>query len=184
MIKVEDGVLLIADPFLNDHNFARSVVLLMRHNENEGSFGFVLDQPLGHTLDELLNDLDEHPVPVFKGGPVQLDTVHYIHQYPELIPNSQLITEGVYWGGDFDTLKSLIIHDKIDLKKVKFFLGYSGWEQGQLQTELDEHSWITATSTREIIFETLPEKIWEASLKHLGGKYETMINYPIDPQLN
>ncbi len=184
MIKVDDGVLLIADPFLKDGNFARSVVLLTRHEENEGSFGFVLNRPLGYTLDELLNEMDNYPIPVFQGGPVQLDTIHYIHQYPDLIPDSQLITKDVYWGGNFEVLKELIFSKKVETNKIKFFLGYSGWEKGQLQHELDDNSWITATSTRGIIFETNPEKTWESSLRHLGGKYEMMINYPIDPQLN
>ncbi len=183
MIEADNGILLIADPFLKDSNFMRTVVLLARHNE-EGSFGFVLNRLLDHTLDELLTDLAGYPLPVYQGGPVQMDTVHYLHQFPDLIPDSQLVADDIYWGGDFEILKEKIRSGEIDTSRIKFFLGYSGWEQGQLAGELDEKTWITAPCTREIVFETDVEETWKRSLKHLGGKYEMMIHFPIDPQLN
>jgi putative transcriptional regulator len=183
MISPEQGILLIADPFLKDENFMRSVILICRHSE-EGSFGFVLNKSYNHTLGELISDLEGYHIPVYTGGPVQMDTVHYIHQYPDLLPDSQRIAEDIYWGGDFETLKILIINKEIDTSKIKFFIGYSGWENGQLDNELSEKSWLTATSNRIIIFDTPAEEIWKAGLRHLGGKYEMMINFPIDPQLN
>ncbi|MEJ7627673.1 MAG: YqgE/AlgH family protein [Ferruginibacter sp.] len=183
MISPEQGILLIADPFLKDSNFRRSVILMCRHSE-EGSFGFVLNQLYEHSLGNLISDLDGFELPVFKGGPVQMDTVHYIHQYPHLLPDSQLIAENIYWGGDFDIVKKLIKNKEIDTDKIKFFIGYSGWGTGQLDTELTEKSWLTTTSNRNIVFNTPLPDIWKAGLRHLGGKYEMMINFPIDPQLN
>src|SRR5687768_10063433 len=105
MISPAQGVLLIADPFLKDSNFMRSVVLMCRHTE-EGSFGFVLNKQYELTLGELISDLEGFNLPVYTGGPVQMDTVHYIHQFPDLLPESQLIAENIYWGGDFEVLKS------------------------------------------------------------------------------
>lgn len=183
MVSPEQGILLIADPFLKDTNFMRSVVLMCRHSE-EGSFGFVLNKLYDHTLGELISDMDGYQLPVFTGGPVQMDTVHYIHQYPHLLPDSQLIAENIYWGGDFETLKTLIKNNDIDTSRIKFFIGYSGWGNGQLDNELSEKSWLTATSNRNIVFHTPLDEIWKAGLRHLGGKYEMMINFPIDPQLN
>jgi len=183
MISPEQGILLIADPFLKDSNFMRSVVLMCRHSE-EGSFGFVLNKIYDLTLGDLISDMEEYQLPVFTGGPVQMDTVHYIHQFPNLLPDSQLIAENIYWGGDFEKLKSLIKNNEIDTSRIKFFIGYSGWENGQLENELTEKSWLTATSTRNIVFNTPTDEIWKAGLRHLGGKYEMMINFPIDPQLN
>lgn len=183
MISPEQGILLIADPFLKDTNFMRSVVLMCRHSE-EGSFGFVLNKLYEHTLGDLISGLEGCVLPVYTGGPVQMDTVHYIHQFPHLLPDSQLIADNIYWGGDFERLKSLIRNNKIDPARIKFFIGYSGWENGQLENELDQKSWLTATSNRNIVFETPLDDIWKAGLRHLGGKYEIMINFPIDPQLN
>ncbi|MEO5984984.1 MAG: YqgE/AlgH family protein [Ferruginibacter sp.] len=183
MITPDQGILLIADPFLKDSNFRRSVVLMCRHSE-EGSFGFVLNRLFEQTIGDLITDLEGYELPVFNGGPVQMDTVHYIHQYPNLLPDSQLIADNIYWGGDFDILKTLIKNGEVDTEKIKFFIGYSGWSNGQLNSELSEKSWLTATSNRKLVFHTPFEDIWKAGLRHLGGKYEMMINYPIDPQLN
>ena len=183
MIELREDILLIAEPFLKDSNFMRSVVYICRHSE-EGSFGFVLNKPYPQTLDELIMGLDGFPIPVYAGGPVQPDTIHFLHQYPDLIPDSYKIAEDIYWGGDFETVKTLIRENILAPDKIKFFIGYSGWEQAQLENEMKENSWLTATSNRRIIFELPPENIWKESLEHLGGKYKIMINFPTDPQLN
>jgi putative transcriptional regulator len=183
MIEPAQNTLLIADPFLKDPNFMRTVVFMCRHSD-EGSFGFVLNKAVEQTLDLLITGLDGTEVPVYYGGPVQTDTVHYIHQYPDLIPDCYKISDEIYWGGDFETVKTLLNSNKIENDKIKFFVGYSGWEKGQLAEELAEKSWLTATTTRKLVFTTAPEDVWKESLKHLGGEYEMLINYPIDPQLN
>ena len=161
----------------------RTVVFMCRHSD-EGSFGFVLNKAVEQTLDLLITGLDGTEVPVYYGGPVQTDTVHYIHQYPDLIPDCYKISDEIYWGGDFETVKTLLNSNKIENDKIKFFVGYSGWEKGQLAEELAEKSWLTATTTRNLVFNTAPEDVRKESLKHLGGEYEMLINYPIDPQLN
>ena len=183
MITPGPGILLIADPFLKDPNFMRTVVFLCEHQE-EGSFGFVLNRNYDYTLDELVNGLDDLKLPVFYGGPVQMDTIHFLHQYPEQIPGGYEIAEGVYWGGDFDMAIQMIRKGEINLQKIRFYIGYSGWGNGQLNDELKEKSWLTVKATRKIIFHKETEEIWKESLKLLGGDYEMMINFPIDPQLN
>lgn len=183
MIELREDILLIADPFLKDINFMRTVVYMCRHSE-DGSFGFVLNKLFDQTLDELIMGLDGFPVPVYNGGPVQPDTIHFLHQYPDLIPDSYKISDDIHWGGDFETVKILIRENKLDLSKIKFFIGYSGWEQTQLENELKESSWLTATATRKIVFEIPPENVWKESIEHLGGKYKMMVHFPIDPQLN
>lgn len=183
MITPGQHTLLIADPFLQDPNFMRTVIYLCRHGE-EGSLGFVLNKLFKPTLGELINGLEGTSINVYYGGPVQPDTVHFIHQYPSLIPEGIPVSDEIYWGGDFDTARQLLLNGRIDPEKIKFFIGYSGWEKGQLDAEISEHSWLTATANRKLVFETDPEEIWKESLRHLGGKYEQMIHFPIDPQLN
>ena len=85
MIEPGQGILLIADPFLKDPNFLRTVVFVCEHNE-EGSVGFVINRLYENTLDELLEELDGFKIPVYYGGPVQITSIHFIHQYPEEIP--------------------------------------------------------------------------------------------------
>lgn len=183
MIEPGPGILLIADPFLKDPNFLRTVVFLCEHKE-EGSFGFVLNRQYENTLDELIPELEGHKLPVYYGGPVQIDSIHFIHQYPDEIPGGQEVLKGVYWGGDFDAVVNLIKNEDIDTNKIRFYIGYSGWGEGQLATEMTEKTWLTVKANRKLVFHTTHEEIWKDALKHLGGDYEMMVNFPIDPQLN
>lgn len=183
MIDPGPGILLIADPFLKDPNFLRTVVFLCEHN-NDGSFGFVLNRQYENTLDELIPELEGHRIPVYYGGPVQLDSIHFLHRYPDEIPGGQEVINGVYWGGDFDAVIDLVKSPSFNPEKIRFFIGYSGWSEGQLNEELTEKSWLTVKADRRLIFHKEAAEIWKDSIKHLGGDYGIMANFPIDPQLN
>ena len=79
---------------------------------------------------------------VYNGGPVEQDNLYFIHNIPDVIPNSVEIANGIYWGGDFNITLNLINEGKITKKNIRFFLGYSGWEAHQLENELKENAWI------------------------------------------
>lgn len=183
MVDPGTGILLISDPFLKDPNFMRTVVFLCEHRE-QGSFGFILNRKYENTLDELIPELEGIKIPLYYGGPVQTDTIHFLHQYPDEIPGGEEVIKGVYWGGDFELLVTMIKKNSIDANKIRFFIGYSGWGVGQLNNELNEKSWLTVKAVRRIVFNKNHEEIWKDSLKQLGGDFEMMINFPIDPQLN
>jgi putative transcriptional regulator len=183
MIDPASGILLISDPFLKDPNFMRTVVFLCDH-QDQGSFGFVLNRKYENTIDELIPELEGHKIPLFYGGPVQMDTIHFLHQYSEEIPGGQEVMKGIYWGGDFDKVVDMVKNNEIDENKIRFFIGYSGWSDGQLKNELEEKSWLTVKATRKLVFHRDYKELWKDSLKQLGGDYEIMINFPIDPQLN
>jgi putative transcriptional regulator len=183
MLSPAPGVLLIADPFLKDTHFQRSVVMLCDHHE-EGSFGFVINKKFEHKLDQLIAGFSGFPLDVYYGGPVQTDTLHFMHQYPNHIPGGMQVADGVYWGGDFSLLTEKLQGGVLDASRLRFYIGYSGWGRGQLQNELDEKSWLTVSATRKLIFHRNIEEVWKDSLLHLGGEYRAMINYPLDPQLN
>lgn len=183
MIEPAPGILLIADPFLKDPNFLRTVVFLCEHKE-DGSFGFVLNRKYENSLDELIPELEGYHLPVYYGGPVQMDTIHFLHQYPDEIPGGQEVIKGIYWGGDFESAIDMIKQKTIDYNKIRFYIGYSGWTMGQLNDEMNEKTWLTVKATRKLVFHLNYQEIWKDSLKHLGGDYEMMVNFPIDPQLN
>lgn len=183
MIEPAPGILLIADPFLKDPNFLRSVVFLCEHRE-DGSFGFVLNRTYENTLDELIPELEGYRIPVYYGGPVQVDTLHFLHQLPEEIPGGQEVIKGVFWGGDFEAVVHMLKTGSLDPGRIRFFIGYSGWGEGQLHEELNEKTWLTVKATRKLVFHPNLSSIWKDALKHLGGDYEMMVNFPIDPQLN
>jgi putative transcriptional regulator len=183
MDDVTAGKLLIADPFLRDPNFMRSVVFICEHKD-EGSFGFVLNRKYNHLLSELINGLEACDFPVYYGGPVQVDTIHFLHQCPDLIPGGVNVTEKVCWGGDFETVVELLKSNRLSDRDIRFFIGYSGWGVGQLEEEMKSKSWITAPGTTRIVFPANVDNVWKEALKQLGGEYVQMVNYPIDPQLN
>jgi putative transcriptional regulator len=183
MVKPASGVLLIADPFLKDPNFMRTVVFLAEHHE-EGTVGFVLNRQYENTLDELIPEISGHTFPVFYGGPVQMNSIHFLHRYADEIPGSVEVMKGVYWGGEFDKVIEMINTGTLDANKIRFYIGYSGWSTGQLLGEMKEKTWLTVKATRKLIFHKEIQEIWKDSLKHLGGEFEMMINFPIDPQLN
>jgi len=184
MVLLSPGKLLIADPFLKDPNFARTVVLLCEHQTNKGSFGFILNKRFDQNLNDLIPDILIPNIPVYYGGPVQIDTIHFIHQQPELIKGGFEIQPGVYWGGEFDQVVNMINAGKIEVNKIRFFIGYAGWSSGQLENELNEKSWIVSESNKGLIFDEKDENVWRQALKNLGSNFAIMANFPIDPLLN
>lgn len=174
---------MIANPFLKDPNFLRTVVLICNH-EDEGTFGLTLNKKLPLTLTEILPDVTDSTLPVYLGGPVQPDTLHFLHQYPDLLGEGLDLGNNVFCGGNFESLKIHLNNNSLDPDKIKFYIGYSGWGEGQLDSELQGDSWLTVNSTDRLIFRVDAEDVWKESLKEKGGKYEMLINYPLDPQLN
>ncbi len=183
MDLLQPGILLISDPFLKDPNFLRTVVLLCEH-QNEGSFGFVLNKPLDITLEDVMPEAIGLRIPLWEGGPVQKDSLHFLHSRPDLISDSIEIVDQVYWGGDFSNVLSLLQQKELAPGELRFFIGYSGWGEQQLQGELDEKSWIIRQANQQLVFHTEAAAIWKKALADLGGEYSQMIHYPIDPQLN
>jgi putative transcriptional regulator len=179
----ERGRLLISEPFLPDPNFERTVVLLCEHND-EGSFGFVLNKPSILKVNEVMEDLTGLESVVYIGGPVQQDTLHFIHRNIA-IENAVEITGNVFWGGDFETILSLCDTKQASSQDIRFFLGYSGWGPGQLNAELEQDSWIVCDFvTDQLLFDTEPQLLWRKALDSMGGKYSVISNYPVDPRLN
>ncbi len=182
MIPLNENIFLIADPFLKDLNFKRSVVFICEHND-DGSFGLIQNEPTHYFLHHLFDNIYIENIPVFKGGPVGLNTIHFLHQFPT-VPNCVKLSNDLYWGGDIETITRLINSNQIDLQKIKFFIGYSGWSPKQLAEEMSEKTWLISEVNTNIIFKSKPHEIWKDALKFLGGEFEQLINYPIDPQLN
>jgi len=179
----EKGRLLISEPFLPDPNFERTVVLLCDHND-EGSFGFVLNKPSTLKVNEVMEDINNVDEVVFIGGPVQQDTLHFIHRNTAL-DKAVEIQEGIHWGGNFEDLVILANTKQLSASNIRFFLGYSGWGPGQLESELKQDSWIVCDYiTDELLFDTEPQIMWKKALENMGGRFSVYSNYPVDPSMN
>lgn len=183
-ITPQKGHLLIAEPsIIGDVAFNRSVVLLAEHND-EGSIGFILNKPLDFRLNELVPEIKKS-FKVFNGGPVEQDNLYFIHRVPDLISNSIEISNGIYWGGDFDKIINLINEGYIKETDIRFFLGYSGWEIFQLEKELTNNSWVvTENRYKSAVIKKPANYFWKEKMLELGGDYLIWSNAPENPSLN
>ncbi|UAB80846.1 YqgE/AlgH family protein [Marixanthomonas sp. SCSIO 43207] len=183
-LKPAKGLLLVAEPsIIGDVSFNRSVVLLAEHN-HEGSVGFILNKPLEYTLKDFIPELNSN-LAVYNGGPVEQDNLYFIHKIPELIPDSIEISNGIYWGGDFNSVIDLLIENKIDESQIRFFLGYSGWESAQLDQELQLNSWVVAPNTyNNGIIGKSYTNFWKEKMIEFGGDYLIWSNSPENPTYN
>ena len=176
-------MLLISEPFLEDPNFDRSVVYVCEHNE-EGTVGFILNKETEYSLGDISEVIDANDYPVYMGGPVEQDTMHFLHNNINDVEGTLEVVHGVFWGGNFEQVKLFIQSGIINKNDVRFFVGYSGWAQGQLQEELDAGSWMVAQIPTDVIFQENAENMWREVLKGLGGKFKVISNFPEDPRLN
>jgi putative transcriptional regulator len=182
-IKPDAGRLLISEPYLPDPNFERTIILLCEHNDS-GSVGFVLNKPSLSKLNDLISDLSQMENVLCIGGPVQQDTLHFLHRCPD-IDGAIEVSEGIFWGGEFEQLVDRIESQQMGVDDIKFFIGYSGWSPGQLDEEIKMNSWIVSSEvSEELIFETPVDEMWRLTLKRMGGRFSMYSNYPVDPSLN
>lgn len=181
---IKIGHLLLAEPFMVDPNFKRSVILLCEHNQDDGTIGFILNKPINMNIDELVADFPEFESEVYYGGPVATDTIHYIHNVGNLLENSVEVVRGVYWGGDFDKLKFLIESKLVLPDNIRFFVGYSGWSSGQLQDELSYGSWLVSDMHPNYAFKSKPSKLWMEVMHNKGNPYSVIAQMPNSNSLN
>lgn len=183
-INLDKGVFLVSEPFLPDPNFKRTVVLLAEHDA-DGSIGFVLNRRTNLLLNDVLEDFPEFPVPLYLGGPVEQNTLHYVHNAKFNIPGSKEVIPGLNWGGDFEVVRELIENRLLRPEDIRFFIGYSGWSAAQLGEELDDKAWILApASSQWVMHEPADDDLWRYVLRQLGSEFKLMANYPEDPRLN
>jgi putative transcriptional regulator len=183
-ISAAAGRLLISEPFMMDPNFKRSVILLTEYADS-GAMGFILNHQSEYMLGDVLPDVSYSEIPVFVGGPVAGNTLHFIHCAPEKIEGGIEICDGIFWGGDFEIVKGLISNYQLTEQEIKFFTGYSGWTPSQLDDELKENSWIVADKfNADTIFNQTEENMWKQVVIGLGNRYAHIANFPENPQLN
>jgi len=176
------GRVLISEPSLIDLNFKRSVVLLAEHNES-GTIGFVLNRMLKYNLSDLMPDFPAFEAKISLGGPVSPKSIHFIHTLGEVVPGTSHIVENIYWGGDFDYIKSMITENKITSNQILFFVGYSGWSKNQLDREILEGSWVV-TQLNPIQIMAGSDDLWLKTVRQLGNQFKPWTLYPEDPSLN
>jgi len=182
-IPPQKGRVLIAEPFLHGDYFKRSVVMLVAHSK-KGSVGFILNKKIDFSLQEVFIDFPEFEANVFLGGPVSADSIFFIHKLGNKLPGSINIMGNLYWGGDFETLRNLVKLQLIKPSDIHFFLGYSGWDAGQLDNEIKEDSWLVTDIDEETVMLNANQVSWGDFVKKAGARYSIWENFPENPAFN
>ncbi len=176
------GCLLVASPALLDPNFRRAVVLVTEHTA-EGAMGLVLNRPAPIAVADAvphLARLVEDGAFVHVGGPVQRDAVVALAELDDLSRAAAVALDGIGFlpaDADPDALAGSV-------GRVRVYAGYSGWGQGQLESELAESAWIVATAETEDVFTSEADELWTTVLRRKGGSYALLALMPPDPSLN
>ena len=181
---LEKGKILIAEPsIIGDISFNRSIILLVEHGNN-GSIGFILNKPMDLNISDLIPEIESN-LKIYNGGPVQQDNLYFIHKISDLIPESIMISEGLYWSGNFKQVIKLLKKGEINQNDIRFFLGYSGWDSNQLDDELNNNTWILSeNSHNKNIITAVDEVFWKNKMLDLGGEYSLWSNAPEHPSHN
>jgi putative transcriptional regulator len=179
----EKGKILISEPFLSDTFFNRSIVYLTDHTP-QGSVGFILNKKLDLQLSAAVVGFEGWDENLSMGGPVAPDTLHYLHNLGDLIPNSVLVEGNIFWGGDIDSIREMIKTGKIKQSQIRFFLGYSGWSAGQLERELKENSWVITKVNSNIVLNSRGDDTWKRVLRSFKNKYRMWADFPDSPEMN
>lgn len=162
--------LLLAMPQMTDPNFARSVVLLCRH-ERDGAMGLVVNRPT-ETLVSSVVELDPpvettSPLEIWVGGPVEPERGWLLLGYDPGHGDTLDVGVGLHLSASADVLRRLLEAPAL-APQTRFLLGYAGWGGGQLESELAASAWLTAPVSKSLIFDTPADNMWEAAIRGLG----------------
>lgn len=181
---ISSGSLLLSEPFMFDDNFKRTVVLICDHTKENGTVGLILNKVTDVKLEESIENFPPTDAKVYWGGPVGTDSLLMLHTRGNDIADSIHLGDGVYWGGDFEQVKHMILANQLQTNEIQFYLGYAGWGYDQLYDEMRESSWVVAKANRKLLFDAPRHNLWHHVLHQMGGVYKTMAGYPENPILN
>jgi putative transcriptional regulator len=177
------GDLLIATVTLTDPSFQRTAVLLCKHEPENGTYGLVLNRPL-RLPTEMKQEYGFVQNHLFAGGPVHQEVMQVIHPYGDTLPGAMQILPGVWFGGDFEQLRSGFTSGIYDAADCRFFLGYAGWDAGQLAMEFALSSWLKVRATQEMVFAISPAELWSRAIREQGKEEPIFSHFPVDPSWN
>lgn len=184
--KPETGSLLVAEPFLREEYFNHAVICLVDHEEGKSTMGLVLNRDTGYTLGDIIDEIEtDNEIPIFCGGPMSPDRLFYIHTLGSLFPGSRKISDELYIGGDFEEIMKYINNGYPTDGFIRFFIGYSGWDAGQLESEMSNHVWaVTNLPQRRHILRGSEDSYWHRTVRGMGEKFRGWLYHPMDIHAN
>jgi putative transcriptional regulator len=209
MTPLKPGTLLIASFDLEDHErhlveqghitatlFTRTVILLVHYESGSQPLGLVLNSPMGDRLKRYSNEaieryitgLDQESRPAedlfYWGGPCEADKLTFMHRIEACAQTSRTVYPGLYFGGDLDAVREHIAIGAGEPADLRYFLGYAGWDPGQLENEISQHQWLLSDGSQSLALDEPSDTLWQHALYALGGKYRSMSFVPLDTAVN
>ncbi len=180
------GGLLVAEPFLREEYFNHAIISLIEYEYGKSAMGFVLNKPTPYTLGETISGIqDEVDIPIYCGGPLSCERLFFLHSLGDEFKGARKVAEDLYVGGDFEQVKQYINMGLDTEGKIRFFVGYSGWDPYQLEDELDNNVWAVAQQPPIAeLFNDNGDSLWHRVVRTLGDSYRNWLYHPIDPQYN
>lgn len=182
----ECGSLLVAEPFLSEECFNHAVILLIDHGDDNPSMGLTLNKKAGYNLSDIVDEVNkEIEVPVFSGGPVGDDRMFYLHTLPGLFKESIEVADGLYIGGDYAQVLDYVNAGYPTDGLLRFYVGYAGWEPGQLEKEIEQNVWaVTKPDEYSKLLASKPGSLWHDTVRSMGPRYRGWQLHPINPLAN
>jgi putative transcriptional regulator len=177
------GALLVAAPLLTDPNFDRTVLLILEHDES-GSFAVVINRPSDTTIESVLPEWRHTPVAddvLYIGGPVAPDSalgVGLFDRRTSPADSSRVVTPDL---GVIDLDDEPLMQG---LSSIRIFSGYAGWEEGQLDDEIDEGAWYVVDGSAADVFDANPLTLWRRVLRRQSSELAFVATHSDDPTLN
>lgn len=158
-MNIKAGTIIISTSLLNDSEFEKVAIVITEHNE-KGAVGYVFNQPFPRNFNELEEFKHSVPVPLYAGGPVQTDMLYFMHCRPDLVEGGDLVAADVYMNGDFKKAVQLLNNGTLSIHEVRLFIGYCGWDAGELEAEIEEGSWQVTNAPVDLVFATSVNDLW------------------------
>ena len=184
------GHFLISETDLLDPNFFRSVVLITDHGQ-EGAFGLIVNRAAHVCMQDILpefTDCAAGQIPVFIGGPVEQQYLFLLHDGLggiSLPGPSTMPVDGVFFQPLTENIAKVLRETYVrGSHKIHIFAGYSGWENGQLEMELDQGAWLVHPASSGIVFHPDPEKGWKDAMSSKGDLYRIIAQTGFKPSIN
>lgn len=141
MLEIKAGIYIKSTDALMGSFFEHTTIHIVEHNE-EGSTGFVTNRPFEKSLNDLIEFKHSIPFPLMDGGPVDRDHLYVLHKRPDLIDGGKQISNGFYLGGNMDQVIEAVNTNAANNQEIQLFIGYCGWDLGELEAEVEEGSWV------------------------------------------
>jgi putative transcriptional regulator len=154
------GKFISSTPALDDTDFEKAIIFIIEDNE-KGATGFIINKLFHRALNRLVEFQQSIPFPLYAGGPVGQEGIFFLHRRPDIIEGGKHIAASIYLGGNIQQAIAAVNQHIIKGSDIKLFIGYCGWDDGQLNEELEEGSWLPLATSVEKIFFSDDEFDWD-----------------------